>query len=82
MVRTHSIEFDVEAAKALADAKDWDLTEWAKQADVSLPTLRAFLAGSSALKNSTVDDIVRPLGRTAVELIRPNGKKAGNGKKK
>lgn len=74
MVRTDSIQFNIEEAQERAAAKGWDLTEWARRADVSLPTLREFLKGNP-VKIRTVDDILRPLGLTAADVIRENGKK-------
>lgn len=75
MVRTDSIQFDVEAAQRLADAHGWDMKEWAARADVSIPTLREWLRGNGSIKIRTVDDILRPLGLTAAELIVKNDKK-------
>jgi len=74
VVRADSIQFDIERAKELAEARHWDLREWARRADVSVPTLREWLRGSATIKIRTVDDILRPLGLTAADLIR-NGKK-------
>jgi hypothetical protein len=81
MVRQISIQYDVQAAQKLAE-KRWGqgiegLREWALEADVSILTLRKWLDGDHTIKLRTVEDIVRPLGLNAVELIRKNG----NGKK-
>lgn len=75
MVRTDSIQFDSEVAQKRADARGWDVDEWARQADVSNVTIRKWLAGDTSIKFRTVEDIVRPLGLTAADVIRKNGKK-------
>lgn len=75
MVSSEGIYYDIEMARTAADVREWDVEEWARQADVSQPTVRKFLAGDPTLKLSTVHAIVKPLGMTALELIRKNGKK-------
>lgn len=74
-MRVDHITFDIETAQKHADQLDWDIVEWARQADVSALTLRKWLNRDPSIKLRTVDDIVRPLGLTAVELIKKNGKK-------
>jgi hypothetical protein len=81
MVRTISIQYDVEAAQKRAE-KLWGqgyecLREWARQADVSIYTLRKWLDNDPSVKLRTVEDIVKPLGLGVVDLMRKNG----NGKK-
>lgn len=68
-VARDSIQFDTEKALKLAEERDWDRKEWARRADVSVPTLRAWLRGERGIKFRTVDDIVKPLGLTAAQLI-------------
>lgn len=75
MVRADQIHFESESAQKLAKELGWDDAEWASQAGISIVTLKRWLNGDRSLKLRTVDAIVRPLGLSAVELIRKNGKK-------
>lgn len=76
MVSAEGIQYDIERAREAAFVeRDWDVLEWSRQSEVSAPTIRKFLAGDPSVKFSTVHAIVKPLGLTALELIRKNGKK-------
>lgn len=72
--------FDVERVKKLADKKFGETYEgrvsWAQEADVSTPTLLAFLRGSASVKLKSIDKICAPLGLTAVDVILNHRKRA------
>lgn len=75
MVRSDQLHFESEAAQKLANERGWDDAEWAAQSGVSIVTLKRWLNGDRSLKLRTVDAMVRPLGLSAVDLIKKNGKK-------
>lgn len=75
MVKSDHIRFDIQAAVKRAEGLQWDLVRWAREADVSAITLRKWINGDRSIKITTIDEIVRPLGLTAVELILKNGNK-------
>lgn len=75
MVRTDQLHFESETAQKRADELHWDDAEWARQAGIAKVTLQRWLNGDRSLKLRTVEAIVRPLGLSAVDLIRKNGKK-------
>lgn len=79
MVRTGS-RFDVERVKKLGERKYGtrfkDHMTWAREAGVSIPTLRSFLLDEgSNVKLKTVDAILAPLGLAATDIILKNGRK-------
>lgn len=63
-----SIRFNVKKARALAAAKGFSLQGWADKANLSKPTIIAFLQGSARIKNNTVDEIMKPLGLKAADI--------------
>lgn len=80
MVRNGS-RFDLERVRKLGEKKYGsrfkDHQTWAREAGVSIPTLRSFLLDEeSAVKMKTVDQIVAPFGLVASDIIRRNTKKA------
>ena len=80
MLKTES-QFDIERVTTLGDAKYGprftDRLRWAREANVSVPTLRSFLAGDPGVKLKTVDAIVAPFGLSAAEIILPAIRKKG-----
>ena len=67
--RTSSVRFDVPCARAAAKKKGWTLRQWAKEADLSINTLQLFITGDIHLKLLTVEQILRPLGLRAIDLV-------------
>jgi hypothetical protein len=64
-----SIRFNTARALAECTERRWSLAMWADRARCSPPTLRAFLNGDPKLKNSTVDQILLPLGLCALDIV-------------
>ena len=64
-----SIRFDVARSQRLARANAWTNKEWAKRAYVPERLLERFLEEDQYLDLESIEDIIAPLGLTAVELI-------------